>query len=297
MRMRRLAVKACGVVAVTTMIVGTAAAPASADPVTGNASNGTYLALGDSVAFGFVPSNATPPPNYYSQHSFVSYANYVAQALNERAFNAACPGETTASMLSTTAQSNGCENSYIGGQLVPSGYRTLYPLHVQYRGSQTDYALSYLAAHKNTMLITIDIGANDGFLCQGNPSVPCGPSQLAAVLQRIATNLATIYTAIRQVAHYDGPLVALDYYSLNYNSPTENALSQLLNSVINSVTTAFGGIVADGYGAFKAASPTGDPCAAGLLIPVPGGCNIHPSQQGHQVLAGAIEAALQAAGY
>jgi lysophospholipase L1-like esterase len=273
-----------------------ATSTASAVPVTGNDSNGTYLALGDSVAFGFVPSAATPAPNYLVQHSFVSYANYVAQSLDERVSNASCPGETTASMLDPAAQSNGCENSYSGGQLVPGGYRTLYPLHVQYQGSQVDYALSYLAAHKHTRLITIDIGANDGFLCQENPVVTCGPAQLAAVLHEIAANLTVIYTDIRDVAHYSGPLVALDYYSLNYNSPLDNAQAQLLNGVINQVTAAFGGISADGYEAFQAASPTGDPCAAGLLIPVPGGCNIHPSQLGHQVLAAAIESALRSAG-
>lgn len=270
--------------------------PASAAPVNGNDRNGTYLALGDSVAFGFVPAEATPAPNYLDSHSFVSYANFVAQSLGERVSNASCPGETTASMLDPTAQSNGCENSYINGQLVPGGYRTRYPLHVQYQGSQMDYALAYLADHRHTRLITIDIGANDGFLCQENPVVPCGPTQLAAVLQEIAANLTTIYTDLRDVAHYDGPLVALDYYSLDYNSPVDNAAATLLNHVINTVTAAFGGIVADGYGAFEAASPTGDPCAAGLLIPVPGGCNVHPSQLGHQVLAAAIESALEGAG-
>jgi hypothetical protein len=35
------------------------ALPASAAPVTGPAANGTYLALGDSVAFGYVPPQST----------------------------------------------------------------------------------------------------------------------------------------------------------------------------------------------------------------------------------------------
>jgi lysophospholipase L1-like esterase len=294
---RRVGAGVIGALALASALIASVPATgASAAPINGNDRNGTYLALGDSVAFGYVPPDATPAPNYLIARSFVSYANYVAQALDERVSNASCPGETTASMLDPTAQSNGCENSYIDGQLVPEGYRTLNPLHVQYRGSQMDYALSYLARHKHTMLITIDIGANDGFLCQENPHVPCGPAQLAAVLQEIATNLSTIFTEIRDVAGYKGPLVALDYYSLDYNSPQDNASSQLLNGVINQVTQAFGGIVADGYGAFENASPTGDPCAAGLLIPVPGGCNIHPSQLGHQVLAEAIESALQTAG-
>jgi hypothetical protein len=39
------------------------ALPASAAPGSGPAATGTYLALGDSVAFGYVPPQAVPPPN------------------------------------------------------------------------------------------------------------------------------------------------------------------------------------------------------------------------------------------
>src|SRR5580692_2355421 len=87
------------------------ALPASATPVTGPASNGTYLALGDSVAFGYVPPQAVPAPNYRSANSFVGYPEDVAKALRLGVWNASCPGETTASMLVAGAPSNGCENS------------------------------------------------------------------------------------------------------------------------------------------------------------------------------------------
>jgi hypothetical protein len=94
------------------------------------------------------------------------------------------------------------------------------------------------------------------------------------------------------VAHYQGLLVALTYYSLSYSSPAAEQGTLLLNSVITAVTTAFGGKVADGFGAFEGPSMAfgGDPCAAGLLIKLPGGtCNIHPSPAGHLLLAQAIE--------
>ena len=73
------------VVAVTAAV---AAGAASADPVTGSDANGTYLALGDSVAFGYVPPNAVPAPNYRDAHSFIGYPEYLAQQLNERVSNA-----------------------------------------------------------------------------------------------------------------------------------------------------------------------------------------------------------------
>ena len=262
--------------------------PASAAPVSGPASNGTYLALGDSVAFGYVPPQAVPAPNYRSAHSFVGYPEDVAKALRLGAWNASCPGETTASMLVPGAPSNGCENSPDGSP----GYRTLYPLHVQYRGTQMQYALRYLAVHRHTKLVTIDIGANDVFLCQETTTDQCtSTAELQAVLNEIQTNLTAIYTQLRDVAHYHGLLVALTYYSLSY-APGQVAGTELLDSVIASVTGKFGGKVADGFTAFEGPSLAagGSPCAAGLLIKLPDGtCNIHPSPAGHLLLAQAIE--------
>lgn len=280
----------------TVMILGLAvvgaaglmsAFPASATPVNGPAANGTYLALGDSVAFGYVPPQAVPPPNYRSAHSFVGYPEDVAQALRTRVWNASCPGETTASMLVAGAQSNGCENS-LGS---PIGYRTQFPLHVQYQGTQMQYALKYLAVHRHTQLVTIDIGANDVFLCQATTTDGC-TAELGTVLGEIQTNLTAIYTQIRDVAHYHGLLVALTYYSISYSDPAEVAGTEALDSVIASVTEKFGGKVADGFTAFEVPSAAfgGSPCAAGLLIKLPDGtCNIHPSPAGHLLLAKAIE--------
>jgi lysophospholipase L1-like esterase len=266
----------------------------SAAPVNGSDANGTYLALGDSVAFGYVPPQAVPAPEYLDAHSFVGYPQYLAQQLDVRVSNAACPGETSASMLVAGAQSNGCENS-LGS---PVGYSTLYPLHVQYQGTQMEYALQYLAAHKHTRLITIDIGANDAFLCQETTADQCtSPVELAGVASEIAGNLGTIFHDLRVVAGYQGPIVVLTYYSLSYSDPATLAGSQFLDSVLTGVTLANGGIVADGFGAFQGPSLAfgGDPCAAGLLIKLPDGtCNIHPSQAGHELLAAAIAKAIGA---
>jgi lysophospholipase L1-like esterase len=276
------------------VVAALGAGPTSANPVNGSAANGTYLALGDSVAFGYVPPNALPPPNYLDAHSFVGYPEFLAQQLDDHVSNASCPGETTSSMLEAGAQSNGCENE--PGS--PVGYRTLFPLHAQYRGTQMDYALHYLAAHKHTRLVTIDIGANDVFLCQETTSDHCtAPAELNGVANGIATNLGTIFHELRDVAGYHGPIVALTYYSLSYSDPATVAGTVFLDSVIAGVTTANGGIVADGFAAFEDPSLTsgGDPCAAGLLIKLPDGtCNIHPSPAGQQLLAGAIAKAIGA---
>ncbi|MBV9093755.1 MAG: SGNH/GDSL hydrolase family protein [Streptosporangiaceae bacterium] len=241
------------------------------------------------MAFGYVPPQAVPPPNYYDPRSFVGYPEDVAQALHIRVSNASCPGETTASFLVPGALSNGCENS--PGSSI--GYRTQYPLHVQYQGTQMQYALKYLAVHRHTQLVTIDIGANDVFLCQETTADRCASTaEFQAVLREIGANLTIIYTLIRDVAQYHGLLVALTYYSLSYSDPTQVAGTEALDSVIASVTEKFGGKVADGFAAFEGPSAAfgGSPCAAGLLIKLPGGtCDVHPSPAGQLLLAQAIE--------
>jgi hypothetical protein len=86
--------------------------------------------------------------------------------------------------------------------------------------------------------------------------------------------------------------VALTYYLIDYNDVNAATVIGAINRVVTTVTTAFGGQVADGFGAFQAeaAEAGGDSCAAGLLIRLPtGGCNIHPSTTGQEVLAEAIE--------
>jgi lysophospholipase L1-like esterase len=291
--LRRLLALSAAVFGVA-VIAAVGARTTSADPVTGSDANGTYLALGDSVAFGYVPPQAVPAPNYLVAHSFVGYPEYLAQQLRERVSNASCPGETTASLLDAGAQSNGCENSPSS----PVGYRTLFPLHVQYQGTQMAYALRYLAVHHHTRLVTIDIGANDAFLCQETTSDHCSsPAELAVVAGQIAGNLGTIFDDLRDGAGYQGPIVVLTYYSLSYSDPVALAGAQFLDSVLASVTTAHGGIVADGFGAFQGPSSAfgGDPCAAGLLIKLPDGtCNIHPSPTGQRLLAAAIAQAIGA---
>jgi lysophospholipase L1-like esterase len=246
-----------------------------------------YLALGDSVAFGYRPPATTPSSAYADANNFGSYAENLAGFDALQLANASCPGETSASLIAADAQSNGCENS-LGS---PIGYRTHFPLHVAYSGTQLTYAVDYLRHHPRTGLVTISIGANDLFLCQQTTADHCTGPHFAAAIQRMSANLATAFQALRHDAHYRGRLVTLAYYAISYTDPVQVAGTQALNAALTAVTRHFGGVVADGYTAFQRASGAGgDPCAAGLLIPLPDHtCNIHPSPYGHAVLAGAIQ--------
>ena len=242
----------------------------------------TYLALGDSVPFGFSPLVTNPS----DADTFVGYPEDLAGALDVGVRNATCPGETSGSLISTSAPDNGCQ-----------AFRSVGDLHVNYKGSQLDYALAFLRAHQHTSLVTMTIGANDFFLLQKacNNNVLCIEGGLAAVLTSLQTNLATIYTQIRATG-YRGTIVALTYYVTNYNDPIAVLVIGSINAVVKGTTLAAGGRAADGFGAFAAiafARAGGDSCAAGLLIvKADGTCDVHPSAFGAGVLAQAVHAAL-----
>lgn len=250
----------------------------------------SYLALGDSVAFGYREAANLPTPDYTKATNFTGYPEDVAAALGLRLANASCPGETSASLIRANVTSNGCENSSAG----PMGYRTAYPLHVDYRATQLAYAIHYLRTHRRTRLVSLMVGANDGFLCQETTKDQCA-SELPAVLRQIQANVRTILTAVRHRAHYRGQIVIVNYYSLNYASASARASSQGLNSAMDSAAKPFGVSIADGYGIFQqaAAQAGGDSCAAGLLTTLTtGGCGVHPSVAGQSLLALAVEKAI-----
>jgi lysophospholipase L1-like esterase len=278
----------------TTPIAPGPTAPAPPTTAPGDP-GGVYLALGDSVAFGYRPPSVTPPLAYFDASTFVGYPEDVAGALGLAGTNAACPGETTASMILASARSNGCENTVTSS----IGYRTFFPLHAAYRGSQLDFAVQFLRSHPATRLVTLQIGANDAFVCQMTTADGCRGSDFAAMLAQLSRNLTAIYTAVRVTAGYEGPLVAVSYYATDYAIPAEVASTRALDAAMTGPSTRFRAVVADGYGAFKAASaPFGaDPCTAGLLVALPtGGCDRHPTASGHLVLARAVEAAVRAGG-
>ena len=251
-----------------------------------------YLALGDSVTFGYEESSVVPAPDYSDASSLIGYPAMLGSELHLNVANASCPGETSASLIDATVISNGCENTL--GQ--PVGYRTAFPLHVSYTGSQLSFAVSYLRSHPRTRLVSLMIGANDGFVCQETTADHCaGASELQGFLTSIGNNVTTILSTIRHEGHYRGQIVIVNYYSLDYASATDNAQSESLNTAMDTAVAPFGVEIADGFGEWQAASvhSAGDPCTAGLLTQLSGGgCGIHPSLAGQALLAQAVEDAI-----
>jgi len=179
MRVRLLALLGAGLL----LVLG--AAPASA--VEGGQGL-SYLALGDSVPFGF-----NPLVNAANAGNFVGYPEIVAKRLSLEDVNATCPGEATGGFLSLTGTDNVCRP-----------YRAAFPLHVSYSGTQMDFALNYLATHKHTRLVTLTLGANDYFRflkdCAVGPTFGTCALGFTGMLATMQANLSTIFSRIRPPA-------------------------------------------------------------------------------------------------
>jgi lysophospholipase L1-like esterase len=249
------------------------AVPASAD-----SQGHDYLALGDSVPFGF-----SPLLNPNDADNFIGYPEIAAQRLDIKDVNATCPGEATGGFISLTGTDNVCRP-----------YRAAFPLHVQYQVSQLDFALRYLTGHRDTRLITLTLGANDFFRfqkdCAAGPTVGTCPLGLGGVLATMQANLHEIFSDIRSTG-YAGLIVAVTYYALNYSDPTSVGGALLLNAQMIAAGSGFGVLIASGFNAWApvAATAGGDSCAAGLLIRLSSTtCDVHPTPLGRDLLAGAV---------
>jgi lysophospholipase L1-like esterase len=251
---------------------------------------GGYLALGDSVAFGFDPLVR----DFSEAENFIGYPEALAALLNMEVANASCPGEASGGFISLKSPlDNGCRGFRFGTPQSPP-----FPLHEKYKTAQLDFAVKFLRHHRETRLVTIDLGGNDVFVlqrtCKGDPT--CVFSGVPKLLQTLGANLVEIYRSIRVDAGYRGQIVALTYYAFDYTNTSEVQVIAAVNSVIEAATVAAGGQVASGFAAFLAASAAAGaplkPCVAGLLIRLPAPtltCDIHPSPAGRDVLARAIK--------
>ena len=148
---------------------------------------GYYLALGDSIAYGFQPTKAskgTPPSAFDTGYVDVFAARLRALAPKIRVVNYGCPGESTRTFIA-----GGC-----------SGRHDVKGLHDPYKGAQLKAALAFLRAHPGQVSpITLTLWGND-FLeiadaCKG---------KLACVQTRaprtIASGLTTILRQLRAAA-------------------------------------------------------------------------------------------------
>jgi len=286
-----------GFITTQALVLAVIAAPMFA----GNETDYTYLALGDSIPFGYNPTLFSPSLPTPTPAQFTGYPEVVAQIehllQSQKEVNAGCPGETSGSFWIAGAPDNGCNGLGPDGQ---PPFKTSIGLHTNYTGTQLAFAVSQLTTNKHINLVTLSLGGNDllllqkGCLAPGVPSFPaCVAELLPGVLQSYAANLTAILASVR--ATYNGTVVVVLSYSPNTDPLFIQAIGAL-DFVMTQVGINFGVKFADEFTAFQIASApfNGDPCAAGLLIRLTATtCDVHPSPAGRNLLAATVILAAQ----
>jgi lysophospholipase L1-like esterase len=258
-----------------------------------------YLALGDSLAFGYQQSKFNA--NFPTENPAVFNTGYVddfSAALvpispEIHTANLGCPGETTGSYLGVT----------------PCPYHPPFSLHESYTGSQEDAALAFLGAHpRQTSPITIDLGANDVLatvsFCNANPSpdfATCVATHIGATITQIQTNLSTILGDIEAVVPKT-EIIVVGLYNPNVIDPrippaASDALAAQINAAMASTAGDFGARFADPLPVFNP-GPPGSANEFATICSLTFVCgslhDIHPTDAGYQALANVV---FDASGY
>jgi lysophospholipase L1-like esterase len=282
-------------------------------PTAGAAKVGsTYLALGDSLAYGYhqaqfqseLKEKGFVEPATFND-GYVDVFGNLLKFFNNRhlqTINDGCPGETTETMINGSGVygPNYCAGGPTGGPF-PKAF-----LHHPYPGSQLADALAILKENPNVSPITIDIGANDVLqfiehTCGFPAKYTCTEAQVAAEFGHIAENVGSILGQLRAVA----PKAQIVFVS-QYNpfplvlSPegSGDASVEALNNALKGVATAFGASFANitqvfNYSGTHGGKESGDiPTVCAFTAMCPGGvynpsspeADIHPTTLGYAVM-------------
>ncbi len=238
-----------------------------------------YLALGDSLAFGY-------EPNLDWSHGYAQKWNTDLQQHGSKSFtNYGCNGETSATFIN-----GGCPFAFA--------------LHNFYAGAQLNAAVNFLKAHPGQVSpVSLDIGAND-LLPDINSSTCAISSTWATDLANLdarltGTILPKLAAALTVNGARSGDLVMMNYYDPFQNQCASNpqvlANLQTLNQHIAQDAAQFSVPVADVFTAFGGTT-TPNPnicsytwmCASQHDIHATGGQSGEPGN-GYGVIAGAFE--------
>jgi lysophospholipase L1-like esterase len=242
--------------------------------------NQQYLALGDSLAFGF-------QPNGDYTHGYVDDLFQILQQEGVKAVaNLGCPGESSITFIS-----GGCPSPI--------------PPHFQYTGPQLTAAVNFLKANPGKVsIVTLDIGSND--VLRDTTITPSGcvinqpqfDTDLATLDANLTgTILPAIHKALTPKGHITDRIVMMNYYDPLQNfCPNTVPFTQTLNQHLAADVSGFGTIV-DVFGAFGgAATPNPNICTYTWFTL---GCptsspttDIHPTDLGYSVIASTFEAAI-----
>jgi lysophospholipase L1-like esterase len=246
----------------------------------------TYLALGDSLAFGYSQAKfnelfPTEPASAYDT-GYVDDFGHVLRIFQPgvQTINDGCPGETT--------------DSFIKG---PCEYGLAFPLHHAYSGgplsSQLSDALNVLSTSPPNAVtpITIDIGANDALgLIEGTCKLEakCIEEHAPALFAHVAGNLGLILTDLRGAAPHAKIIVLGLYNPFGETIPGADALTAKLNELESSVATSVGARFVDPLPVFNPPGKLEQVTLCTLTNICTSLKDIHPTDLGYAVLGGLV---------
>ncbi|HEX9068542.1 MAG TPA: SGNH/GDSL hydrolase family protein [Ktedonobacterales bacterium] len=235
-----------------------------------------YLALGDSLSFGYQPT-------FNFGEGFVDdvYAQQAAAGITS-VTNYACPGETTATMISGKCP-----------------FKELR--HQQYTGSQLDVAIQFLNAHPERVNpVTLEIGSNDVLPDFDVSTCTAGPSADADLAIMDANLTETILPQLTYAMQSPSGGRTGEIHLLNYYDPYAQACPNSLNYVktlnthLAADAASFNISMIDVYTAFGGDQSQADhvcntdPTVAYTWFCVPQNSDIHPTSKGYSIIATAI---------
>ena len=228
-----------------------------------------YLALGDSLAFGYQPDI-----NYDDGYANDFYSNLKSYGTNRMA-NLSCPGES-----STTLIKGGC----------PIPLLRKFP----YIGSQLNAALFYLSHYPGQVSpVTLDIGSNDILSDINKSTCVINTQKFASDLATLDTNLTQtilpkLHNALVVNGKLTGDLVMMNYYDPYQNTcPNTVSYIQTFNQHLARDVNGYGSI-ADVFDAFGGATtPNAHICSYTWECSI--FHNVHSTDAGYSVIASAFE--------
>ena len=283
------------VVLLVALLVAFAAGPATAAP---NAGRGPlyYLSLGDSLSRG-----VQPDPAGQNQPTDQGYADDLAKVAR-----LVLPGLRLVKL--------GCETEETTTSMLGGG-RCAYA-----NGAQLAEAEAFLRAHRDaTVLVTLDIGANDLSRCINRATGAIDLACVQATFRQAPADLATIVARLRAAAGPRVPIVGMNFYdpflAAWLQGPAGQALARLsvqlvtqYNDLLEAAYQAAGIPVADVQAAFSTTDFDTLVTLAGvgqvpvnvarvcqwtwMCAPPPQGPNVHGRPEGYWVMAGAFLVAL-----
>jgi lysophospholipase L1-like esterase len=242
-----------------------------------------YLALGDSIAYGFQPTKASaglPPSGFNTGYVDVFGARLRTIAPKIRVVNYGCPGEST--------------KTFIGGGC--PGRRDVRGLHDAFKGSQLGAAFAFLRTHRGQVSpITLTLWGNDVFdefapACKGD--LACIRSHSTAGLARFTLRLTSIVGQLR-VAAPKAEIILTGAWNFDVSELAQS------DPLFRSVDRAIARVAAAGKARIARIYPVFDPagnekariCALTFICSKG---DPHPTDAGYRAMAGAF---LAASGY